>query len=368
MGLLAALSGISVLIFGLAAGVWVDRFRRRPILIGADMGRAALLCTIPVAATWHSLGMAQLYLVAALTGILTVFFDVAYQTYLPTLVGRDQLIEGNTRLMMSSTAAEIAGPGITGVLVQLITAPVAILLDAISFLFSAMTVALIGKSEPQPVRQAHEDLWLEALGGLRFIQRHPLLRPMAARSLLFFLSMGMMGSLYVLYAIRVLGLQPAALGITIAMGGVGGTLGALASSRLVKRFGLGKTFIGSSLLIALGTSLLPLAHGAPLVAMCFLLGQQLIGDFGFAVYFINDTSLRQAATPEHVLGRVNAAMQLMSRGVLPLGALAGGVLGGWLGVRATIAIAVAAASLSIGFLIWSPVRKLQSLDSGSPGP
>ena len=364
MGVLAALSGISVLVFGLAAGVWVDRLRRRPILIGADVGRALLLSTIPLAALWHSLSMAQLYAVAALAGVLTVFFDVAYQTYLPSLVEPEQLLEGNTRLTFSSTAAEIAGPGMTGVLVQLITAPIAILLDAVSFLFSALMVSLIRKPEPQPVQHEHQNLWSETMGGMQFIWSHPLLRPLAARSVTFFFFMGPLASLYILYAIDVLHLQPAALGIAIAMGGVGATFGTLVSGRVVRRFGLGRAFIGSAALSAIGTSLLPLAHGRPAAVMAFLLAQQLIGDFGMVIYFLNEMTLRQTVAPPHVLGRVNAAMQLMARGMIPLGALAGGVLASWIGVRQTIAVSVVLTTLTMGLLIWSPVRKLRSFEDG----
>ena len=200
------------------------------------------------------------------------------------------------------------------------------------------------------------------MGGMRFIWSHPLLRPLAARSITFFFFVGPLASLYILYAIDVLHLQPAALGITIAMGGVGGTLGTLLSSRLVRRFGLGRTFIGSAVLIAFGTSLLPLAHGRPASVMAFLLTQQLIGDFGYAIYFLNEMTLRQTAAPAHVLGRVNAAMQLMARGMMPLGALAGGVLASWIGVRQTIAVSVVLTTLTMGLLIWSPVRKLRSFE------
>ncbi len=362
MGVLAALSGISVLIFGLAAGVWVERLRRRPILIGADVGRALILSTIPLAASWHWLSMAQLYAVAALAGVLTVFFDVANQTYLPSLVQPEQLLEGNTRLTFSSTAAEIVGPGMTGVLVQLITAPIAILLDAASFLFSALMVLLIRKPEPEPLHHQHQDLWTETLGGMQFIWAHPLLRPLAARSVTFFFFVGPMASLYILYAVDVLHLQPAALGIAIAMGGVGGTLGTVLSGYLVRRFGLGRALIGSAVMIAIGTSLLPLAHGRSASVMTFLLAQQLIGDFGYAIYFLNEMTLRQIAAPGHVLGRVNAAMQLLARGMMPLGALAGGLLASWIGVRQTIAVSVALTTLTIGWLLWSPVRRLRSSD------
>ncbi len=311
-------------------------------------------------------GDGQLYLVAALAGVFTVFFDVAYQTYLPSLVAPEQLLEGNTRLTISSTAAEIAGPGMTGVLVQMITAPIAMLLDAASFLFSALMVLLIRKHEPEPVPQAHEDLWTETLGGMQFIWAHPLLRPLAARSVTFFFFVGPLAALYILYAVDVLHLKPAALGITIAMGGVGGTLGTVLSGYLVRRFGLGRALIGSAVMIASGTSLLPLAHGRTASVMAFLLAQQLIGDFGYAVYFLNEMTLRQMAAPGHVLGRVNAGMQLLARGMMPLGALAGGLLASWIGVRQTIAVSVVLTTVTIGWLLWSPVRRLRSYDDVLP--
>src|SRR5436305_2656742 len=167
MGFLTALGGASVLVFGLIAGVWVDRLRRRPLLIATDLGRAAILASVPLAAVAGVLRMEQLYAVAALAGILTVFFDVAYQSYLPTLVLREQILEGNSKLALSASIAEIAGPGVTGVLVQTITAPIAILFDAVSFLFSALMVLLIRKPEPPAEPRELEHLITETLAGVR---------------------------------------------------------------------------------------------------------------------------------------------------------------------------------------------------------
>jgi MFS family permease len=239
MGLLTALGGASTLVFGLIAGVWVDRLRRRPILIAADLGRALLLASIPLAALAGVLQMGQLYTVAALAGVLTVFFDVAYQSYLPALVARDQILEGNSKLALSASIAEIAGPGLTGILVQAITAPIAILFDALSFLVSALSVGLIRKPEPPPAARAPEHLVAETLAGLRFIFGHPVLRPLGLRWATTFLSMGFLGPLYVLYAIQILHLKPAMLGVVIAMGGVGAMVGSVLAPRLVRRFGLG---------------------------------------------------------------------------------------------------------------------------------
>jgi len=355
MGFLTAIGAASVLLFGLLAGVWVDRFRRRPILIAADLARAAILATIPIAAFAHRLSMAQLYVVIALAGICTVFFDVAYQSYLPSLVERENLLEGNSKLAMSSSVAEIAGPSLTGLLVQLITAPIAILFDAISFLISAASLILIRKPEPSypaPVSTPHP------IAGLRFIFSHPLLKPLACFSITMFFSMGFLGPLYVLYAVRDLHIAPSELGIAIGMGGVGSLAGAALAPSIGRRFGLGHTFIGSVLAMAGAYALIPLAQGPRPMPMLFLMLQQLVGDFAFSTYLVNQLTLRQSEAPEEMLGRVNAAMQLMTRGVFPISAVVGGVLAGVIGIRQTLTIAVAGVFLATFWLILSPLRKL----------
>ena len=360
MGIITAIGAASILLFGLLAGMWVDRMRRRPIMIAADLGRAAILATIPMAAFAHRLSMTQLYVVIALAGFCTVFFDVAYQSYMPSLVERDNLLEGNSKLAMSSSAAEIAGPSLTGILVQLITAPVAILFDAISFLISAASVALIRKPEPphQPSSgQPHP------IAGLRFVFGHPLLRPLALFSVTAFLFLGFLGPLYVLYAIRDLRLTPAELGMAIGMGGVGSMIGATLAPAIGRRLGLGHTFIGAAITMAAAYALIPLAQGPRPMALIFLIGSQLVGDFAFTAYFVNALTLRQSLAPEDMLGRVNAAMQLLTRGVIPLSALASGILAGAIGVRPTITIAVAGILSASVWLIASPVRNLGPKDA-----
>lgn len=355
MGYLTAVGAASVLLFGLLAGVWVDRFRRRPIMIAADIARALILASIPIAAFAHRLAMPQLYVVIALAGICTVFFDVAYQSYMPALVERENLLEGNSKLAMSASVAEIAGPSLTGLLVQLITAPIAILFDAISFLVSATSVLLIRKPERRSEEHSETP---HPIAGLRFVFGHPLLRPLACYSITMFLSMGFLGPLYVLYAIRELHLVPAEMGIAIAMGGAGSLVGATLAPVIGRRFGLGHTFIGAVLTIACAYALIPLAHGARPLPMIFLMVQQFFGDLSFTTYLINELTLRQSVAPEEMLGRVNAAMQLMSRGVFPLSAIAGGVLAGAIGIRQTLVLAVCGMAAATLWLIWSPLRRL----------
>ena len=361
MGFLAATGAVSVLLFGLLAGVGADRIKRRPIMITADLLRAAILATIPAAAFAHRLSMAQLYAVIALSGFCTVFFDVAYQSYLPSLVERDELIEGNSKLAQSTAIAEIVGPGLTGVLVQLITAPIAILFDAFSFLVSAFSVWLIRKPEAgaQPRGDRH---WKEeTVAGLKFIFGHPLLRPMACFSACGFFCFGFMGTLYVLYAIRDLRMPPAALGVVIGVGGAGAMLGATLAPPITRALGVGRTFIGTMVAVVISYTLIVLAHGPLPIAMSFLVVQQLFGDMGFAIFNVNELSMRQTVAPADVLGRVNAAMQLLTRGIYPLGALAGGALAQSIGIRATLAVAVAGTALSITWLLASPLRRLREV-------
>ncbi len=355
MGFMTAIGAASVLLFGLWAGVWVDRLPRRPIMIAADLARAAVLASIPIAALMHRLSMAQLYIVIALAGFFTVFFDVAYQSYLPSLVERDNLLEGSSKLAMSVAAAEIAGPSLTGILVQLITAPIAILLDAVSFLLSAVGVSLIRKPEPKHAPSATAP---HPIAGLRFVFSHPLLGPLACFSITTFLFFGLLGPFYVLFAIRELHLTPAALGFAIAMGGAGSLIGSSLAPTIGRRFGLGHTFIGAVLAMAASYALIPLAQGPKPLPLVFLIVSQFFGDFAFSTYLVNELTLRQSVAPEQVLGRVNAAMQLMTRGIYPLSAVTSGVLAGAIGIRSTLTISVLGILAASLWLIASPLRKL----------
>lgn len=361
MGVLTATGAVSVLLFSLVAGVWVDRLRRGPVMIATDLGRAVLLASIPIAAAWGRLSMPQLYGVIALTGILTVFFNVAYQSILPALVGSGQLFDGNSKLATSAATAEVLGPGITGVLVQWITAPIAILFDALSFLFSALTIWLIRKPEPVPVRHAHEDLRTEITAGLWFMWHEPVLRALGLMTATAFLFQGLIGPLYILYGIRELRMGPAVLGVVIAAGGAGSLIGSTLAPAFVRRMGLGRMMIGASVFYGLILFLVPLAHPPPVFALICLLIQQFFGDLAMAAFNVSAISLRQTLAPENILGRVNAAMQLLSMGVMSVGALFGGLIAAGAGIRFTLAVAAGGVLLSSAWIIASPVRKLRDL-------
>lgn len=362
MGILNAIAGLPVLLFSLFAGVWVDRLRRRPLMIAADLGRALLLLTIPLAYLNGWLGMAQLYVIVALTGVLTVLFSVAYRAYLPSLVEQENIVEGNAKLSISDSIAEVAGPGLAGVLVQVLTAPIAIFFDALSFLMSVVSMALIRKPEALPrAQEERQHIAVEAAEGMRAVLKQPVLRALAGAAATGSFFGNFIGVLYGLYAIRTLNISPAALGFTVAAGGVGSLLGALFAQRVERRFGIGTTLIGALLLGWCAALLIPLAAAFPKLALPLLVIAQL-GDTLDTIYFINAISLRQSITPGHVLGRVNASMELLAGGVGPLGALVGGALAGLIEVQATLYVAAIGGALSVAWLLMSPIRGLKSIN------
>ena len=366
MGFLAGASAAPVLVCGLFAGAWADRLRRRPLLVAADLGRAVVLGMIPLSAALGRLTIEYLYVIAAAGAILTILFDVSYQAYLPSLITRENILEGNSKLALTESIAEIAGPGFTGVLVQLITAPMAMLFDAASFVCSAVSVWLIRKPEPQPKRTPEPRIGREISEGLRASWRNPLLRALAGRTATgaFFLGFG--SSLYFLFVMRELGLTAALVGIIISVGGTCGSFGAFMAEWLVHRFGFGATFIGSALVIGVAMLIVPLAHGSVAVCSAFLIVSQM-GDLAWPVYTINDRSLRQAITPDHLLGRVNSAIHLVYQGALPLGAFTGGAVAQAIGVRQTLFIGALGFLLSTLWLVFSPARRLRELPQVAVG-
>ena len=294
------------------------------------------------------------------SSILTVLFDVSYQAYLPSLIARENILTGNSRLALTESIAQIAGPGIAGILVQLITAPMAMLFDAASFVCSAISVWLIRKPEPVPTRTLELHIGREISEGLGASWRDPLLRALAGRTATSAFFLGFGSSLYFLFAMRELGLPAALLGIIIAIGGTSGSFGAFLAEWLVRRFGFGRTFIGSAAVIGMAMLLIPLAHGSVAACSAFLIASQL-GDLAWPVYTISERSLRQAITPNHLLGRVNSSMHLLFHGVLPLGALAGGAIAQAVGMRRALLIGAIGVLLSTMWLVFSPVRRLREL-------
>ena len=369
VALLGTVEFLPFLLFTLPAGVWVDRLPRRPILVIADLGRAAALVSVPVAYAFDWLTIWQLYVVGFLVGTLTVFFDVAYQSYLPSLVRRNQLVEGNSKLELSVSAAQLGGPAAAGGLVSLLSAPWAVLTDAISFLGSALFVLRIrtreevAESAATPERRG---MRAEAWEGLQFVWKDRRLRALTESTVIFNFCANGAFAVYLVYAVRSLGLSPAAIGVIFSLGNVGWLAGALVAGRLTTRLGVGRTIILTGAVAAPALMLVPAApQSAPIP---FLIAAGVLSSFGLVIWRISQVSLRQAITPDHMLGRVNAVSRFMMWGTIPLGTLLGGALGSTIGLRETLWIGTIGASFTILPVLLSPVRTLFSVPDAPEEP
>lgn len=371
MGLLGALGSMPYLLFGLFAGVWVDRLRRRPIMIVANLGRAALLASIPVTALLGALRLEQLYLVAFGAGVLSVFFGVAYGSFLPSVVRREDLVEGNAKLAVSEAVARVAGPGLAGGLVHLVTAPIAIAADAASFLVSALFLARIRAAEPLPVSGARRDgVWGEIGEGLRLVAGHSLLRPLIGSAGLGNLGDGLLANsgVYILYMTRELGIEPAALGVILSGLGIGGLVGAGLAGPLTRRFGIGPTSLGGRALWGASFLAISLVGGPPALAAALLAAALALVGLVNPIAGATAASLRQAVTPSHLLGRMTATVQFTLWGGVTIGALVGGALAEAVGPRPTVALAALLPSLGFLWLLLSPVRSLREVPAPPRDP
>jgi predicted MFS family arabinose efflux permease len=355
-------ASVAVLLVGLVAGAWVDRLKRRPLLIGADAIRAALLFWIPIAYGIGALRIEQLYVVSFIEAGLGALFDAAYPAYVPSLIGVDRVVEGNSKLATSSSIAEIGGPGLAGTLVQLVSAPFAILIDAFSFLVSAFSLAIIRTPEPpRPPRDSATRIRQEIAEGLGIVRRHAILFPLAARSVLGHVFGAFYGVLYSIYLLQVLHLDPFLLGVVISAGGVGSLVGSLFASRAVRALGIGRAIILPAIAASTLGVLTPLAQGPVALATLMVFLPQLIGDGLHTIEGVGEISLIQGLVPDRVLGRVNATLQVVSHGVgYPAGALLAAFVAEQIGVRGAIFIAWAGMAASILLLVASPLPRVRT--------
>ena len=402
VGLLTTIEFLPFLLFTLPAGVWVDRFPKRRILVIGDLGRAAMLVSIPIAYALGSLTIWQLYVVGFVNGLMTVFFDVADQSYLPTILERDELVEGNSKLQISQSSAQILGQPFGGGIVGLLTAPVAVLVDAVSYLGSAGlilsirerargavatdrrpsdAVAAFDASEADhvaPSTAAGASVVAEAaaaagdrpgmraqiLDGLRFILGHEYLGNIAATTATsnLFTNIGM--AIFPVYAYKVLLLTPAAVGTMGGLGGAGILLGALVANRVQARLGIGRTIVLSAAAFGPISLLVPLA--TPELGFVILSVSFFLGGLNNVIYNVSQVSLRQAITPEHFLGRMNASMRFLVWGTIPIGSLIGAGLSEVIGVRPTIWVGGVLALFAFLPVLLSPVRRVKTIPNDEP--
>ena len=353
----------ATLAFGLVAGAWVDRLRRRPVLIWADLGRAVLLGSIPVAFALGVLTYWHLLLVSGLAAVLTTFFDSADNAYLPTIVERERLVDANSALAASGSAAEFMAFGISGFLVQLLTAPIAIAIDAVTFLVSAVLLGTIRVDEaPPPPREDREPVLTEIRDGLRLVRHDPVLRAFAGAQMSLAALWGIFGATWFLFVLDELQLGPAVLGVIAGVGGFSSFIGAVVATRATRRFGIGTVAIAAMVLSAVGNAFIPLAPaGLPLVAIGCLVMQQLVADSAVTVYDVAEVSVRQTLVSDRALGRVSSTFHVAAVLAQLVATLAAGLLAEAIGLRATSWLAPLGGLLGAAILWFSPVRHLHTL-------
>ena len=358
VGLLQATGTASGVLLGLFAGVIVDRVSRKPLLIISNLGRAFLAFSIPIAAVFGFLRIEQLYLVAFLSGAFSIVSDVAGMAFLPSMLEKEQLVEGNSKFGTTESAAMIAGPSLSGALVQILSAPLVIFIDAVSFLFSAVLIWQVRVPEVL-IEKEKRGIWTDIGEGLRFVYGNEILRPLAESIAAYFLFRQIVLTLFTLYAIRELHLEPVWLGVIFSALGFGFLLGALTVKSITRRFGIGRTLLGANFINIAALALVPLASGSIVLLVTLFAISHFLHAFGVQISGINLMSLRQAITPNRLQGRMNASFRFVNVGMMMFGALIAGFLGELIGLRATLFVGAVGMVIPFLRLLFSPIRNLQ---------
>jgi MFS family permease len=365
VALLGAVEFLPFLLFTLPAGVWVDRLPRRRILVVADLGRAVVLAAVPLAAAGHLLAIWQLYVVGFAAGTLTVFFDVAYQAILPELVERDRLQEGNSRLEISRSGAQVLGPGLGGYLVGVLTAPIAIGVDALSYLVSAAFLVGIRRRPTPPLAVGSRgpvvggSLRREMAEGLRFYARTPLLLASSASVVTQNFAGMIGGSIFLVFIVRELHLAPETIGLAFSIGSLGFLAGAASGSGVGRGLGVGPTLILAAAVAPVAAFLLVIA--TPETAFWLIVLSAALQGYCVMLVNINAVSLRQALTPDDLQGRVNATGRWINWSVIPVATVLGGALAGMIGLRATLAVGAVVGLAALPWLVFTPIRSLREM-------
>lgn len=357
VALVRACESVGALLFGLVAGAWVDRVRCRPVLLVTDLGRFLVLLSIPAAALVGVLSLGQLYLVMFAVGCLSIWFDIAHQSYLPRLLPPDQLVSANAKLSANTSIAALGGASAGGFLVQLLTAPLVFLVDSLSFLWSAAWIRSVRHREAVPPRKADRHLGREIAEGLRFVVRQPLLRAIAANTATFVLWQAAHSAVTVVFLVREIGLSAGVIGLLSTVG-LGGALASSAvAGRLTSRFGQARALVAAAM--SLGPAYVISAFTMPGWGLAWFVASTAISSFGIVLLGITEMTCRQLVCPPELLGRVNATMEFTMWAVMPVGAVLGGWLATWLGLRETILVAGVGTCFAALWLVFSPMRRMR---------
>lgn len=358
MGILVALETLPFALVSLHAGVVLDRVRKLPVVVASDLSRSAALAMIPLCAWRGVLSVEVLYAVGFFCGVQNVIGGAAYQVLIAQMAGRTRLVEANAKITLGETSSALVGPGIAGLLIQALTAPFAIALDALGFFASALMLRSlrVRNDVPAPVRR--QSMGVEIREGLALVWNNATLRSLALLAAGWQILHQMQMAVLILFATRVLGLSAGAIGLAYMAGGLGCVIAASAAERVSRRFGVGPVIVHGLFLTALGWQGFGLIAGSPAVATMALGACMLLFDFGAVIYAINYLSLRQALTPNHLLGRMTATMRFLTVAAAPLGSLAGGALATAIGLRPTLwVIGGLGLALTLSAMRWSPVRR-----------
>jgi MFS family permease len=362
MGILSAAAGIPRLLLGVFAGAWVDRHRRKPIMVATNLGQALAVATIPIAALLGMASFGLLLAVEVVVGLLSIFFQAAWVPYLPGLVGRGLLASANSKILASNSVAQVAGPSLAGTMVGALGGPVTIAIDALSYLWSAVRIGRIGYEEPEPrPHGSRQHLGRDIAHGLRVLLRSPVLRALAGSHATIVLAGWAFLAVYPLYMLDTLGLSARGVGFVYAAGGVGGLVGSVVTTRLIARLGTGPTIVWSGVLFGVAGLTVPMAVLAPDHALPLVVFAEFAQWMMLVIFEITEGSLRQAITPDHLLGRIAATNMVLVSGLQPIGAFLGGVLGQVIGIQETLLIGVAGMFCAGAWVWWSPVREVREI-------
>lgn len=362
VSVLRTLQTLAYLLIGLQAGAWCDRVRNRPVLVGADLGRAVALGSIPVAAVFGALTIWQVYAAVFVAGVLTVFFDVAHQSFLPRLVAKADLIEGNAKLKFSTSAAALVGPGLGGLLVQWLAAPVAVLVDAVSYLWSAAWLRTVRVREVVAPEQREAALREQIREGLRLVLRHPVLRAIALNNMVSALFSSAYLAISTLFLVRVIGLSAGAVGLLGSLGLVGALLGSVLARRLSRKVGAARLLVTVAVVEGMAYLLAPLTGPGWQLAWYVVAG--LFTSTCVIIVIVVQVSFQQTLCPDHLLGRMNATMNFLYWGAAPVGSLLAGVLATGIGLRPMLWVAGGGMLLAAVPLVLSPLRRMVDLPAG----